>query len=352
MNLEPHSSDDHPVVGNGPAVPGRAGRLDARRVLATVPHVAFLAFLFAFPLVVDDYQTGLMAQFLTFGLLAMSLDLLGDRAGLLSFGHGAWFGLGTYALALTLARAPGAAGTYLGFGLAIAAPAAFAALLGSQLFLGRQRVGGVYFGIVTLAVAAILQLVVTGWRSFTGGSNGFYDFATPELVPGRPLIDVLPSYYLIAALCALVYYLVRAATGSALGLALLAMRQNPKRAESSGIPSGLFQLIVFTVAGGIAGLAGALYIPAGGFVSPDLFGLTFSTFTIVRMVVGGRGTLVGGFVGAAGLGELETTLSGTFQTLWLFIVGLLLIAVVLVWPRGAMGAVDALARKFLRAGPR
>lgn len=319
------------------------------RVIGAVPHVALLAVLFAFPLVVDDYQTGLMAQFLTFGLLAMSLDLLGDRAGLLSFGHGAWFGLGAYALALTLARVSGAAGTYLGFGLAIAAPAAFAALLGSQLFLGRQRVGGVYFGIVTLAVAAILQLVVTGWRSFTGGSNGFYDFATPEFVPGRPLIDALPSYYVIAALCAAVYYLVRAATGSALGLALLAMRQTPKRAESSGIPPGLFQLLVFTVAGGIAGLAGALYIPAGGFVSPDLFGLTFSTFTIVRMVVGGRGTLIGGFVGAVGLGELETTLSGTFQTLWLFIVGLLLIAVVLVWPRGAMGAVAALARNVRRA---
>ena len=332
-----------------PAGRGMAQVPPRRRLAASVPHVAFLAFLFAFPLVVDDYQTGLMAQFLTFGLLAMSLDLLGDRAGLLSFGHGAWFGLGAYALALTLARVSGATGTYLGFALAIAAPAAFAALLGSQLFLGRQRVGGVYFGIVTLAVAAILQLVVTGWSTFTGGSNGFYDFATPELLPGRPLVDVLPSYYLIAALCALVYYLTRATTGSTLGLVLLAMRQNPKRAESSGIPPGLSQLLVFTVAGGVAGLAGALYIPAGGFVSPDLFGLTFSTFTIVRMVVGGRGTLVGSFVGAVALGELETTLSGTFETFWLFIVGLLLIGVVLVWPRGAMGAVDALARKALRA---
>ena len=113
------------------------GTLD--RVWAIVPHVLVLAFLIAFPLVASNYQVGLMTQFLTFGLLAMSLDLLGDRAGLVSFGHGAWFGLGAYALALTLERLPGVGGTYLGFLLAALVGGGFGALLGSTLFLGRQR---------------------------------------------------------------------------------------------------------------------------------------------------------------------------------------------------------------------
>jgi ABC-type branched-subunit amino acid transport system permease subunit len=109
------------------------------------------------------------------------------------------------------------------------------------------------------------------------------------------------------------------------------------------MPLGWFQVGVFTVSGAIAAIAGALYVPVG-FVSPDLFGLTFSTYVIVWMVLGGRGTLIGGFVGAIGLSELETLLSGTFVSLWLLIVGILLIVVVLVWPRGAMGAVASLAR--------
>jgi urea transport system permease protein len=305
------------------------------RTRSIIPHVLILAFLIAFPVVATDYQVGLMTQFLTFGLLAMSLDLLGDRAGLVSFGHGAWFGLGAYTLALTLQRLPGAGGTYLGFLLAALIGAVFAALLGSQLFLGRQRVGGVYFGIITLAVAAILQLVVMGWSSFTGGSNGLYGFATPELASGLELTGTHTPYVLTAAICVLIYYGLRWALGSSLGLALLA--------EGVGIPVGRFQLIVFSIAGAIAAVAGALYVPAG-FVSPDLFGLTFSTYVIVWMVLGGRGTLIGGFLGAIGLSELETALSGSFVSLWLLMVGILLIVVVLAWPRGAMGALAAVTR--------
>jgi urea transport system permease protein len=320
-----------------------AARWTPARLWALLPHIAIIVLLIAFPLVASDYQTGLMTQFLAYGLLAMSLDLLGDRAGLVSFGHGAWFGLGAYALALTLERLPGAGGTYLGFLLAALVGGGFAALLGSQLFLGRQRVGGVYFGIVTLAVAAILQLVVMGWSSFTGGSNGLYGFATPELAPGLELAGTRTPYILTAVVCVLIYYGLKWTLRSALGLSLLAARQNPKRAEGIGIPLGHFQVMVFALSGAIAGIAGALYVPVG-FVSPDLFGLTFSTYVIVWMVLGGRGTLIGGFVGAIGLSELETVLSGSFVSLWLLMVGILLIVVVLIWPRGVMGALAAVTR--------
>jgi urea transport system permease protein len=308
-----------------------------------VAWAAVALFLLLFPLLAGDYQTGLMTQFLAYGLLAMSLDFLGDRGGLLSFGHGAWFGLGAYALALTLEHVPGAGGTYLGVLLALLVAGGFAALLGSFLLLGRQRVGGVYFGIVTLAVAAILQLVVNSWSDFTGGSNGLYGYATPEL--GGPLVlagSRIP-YYVTAVVCVAVYLALRALNGSSLGLALLSTRQNAKRAESLGISVGASQLLVFTIAGAVAGLSGALYVPVG-FVSSDLFGLVFSTYAIVWMVVGGRGTLIGGFIGAIGLSELETILSGAFVSWWLLIVGILLIAVVLVWPRGIMGAVNAAAK--------
>lgn len=331
---------DAPGDAAAGAAPARGA---AGRVLAILPHALILLLLVAFPLVASPYQTELMTQFLTFGLLAMSLDLMGDRAGLISFGHGAWFGLGAYTLALTLDRLPGVGGTYLGFLLAAVVGGGFAALLGSQLLLGRQRVGGVYFGIITLAVAAILQLVAMGWSSVTGGSNGLYGFPAPELAPGVEISGSLRPYAVTAVACVLISSGLRWALGSSLGLALVAARQNPRRAEGIGVPIGRFQLLVFAVSGAIAGIAGALYVPVG-FVAPDLFGLTFSTYVIVWMVLGGRGTLVGGFVGAIGLSWLETALSGSFVTLWLLMVGILLIVVVLAWPRGAMGALAAVAR--------
>lgn len=330
-------------VGTSGEVPPVAtvDRWYVTRAGVAVRHCVVLVALLAFPFVASDYQTGLMAQFLTYGLLAMSLDLLGDRAGLVSFGHGAWFGLGAYTLALTLERLPGTGGTWLGFLLAALVGGGFAALLGNQLFLGRQRVGGVYFGIITLAVAAILQIVVTGWSSFTGGSNGLFGFATPELAPGLELSGTRAPYYLTAAACVVIYYGLRLALGSALGLCLLGARQNPRRAEGIGIPVGQRQTLVFAIAGAIAATAGALFVPVG-FVSPDLFGLTFSTYAIVWMVLGGRGTLLGGFVGAIGLSQLETMLSGSFVSLWLLMIGVILIVVVLVWPRGVLGALAAL----------
>ena len=124
-------------------------------------------------------------------------------------------------------------------------------------------------------------------------------------------------------------------------MALIAARQDERRALSLGIHTGFFQLVVFIASGLIAGLSGALYVPVG-FVSPDLFGLTFSTSVIVWVVVGGRGTLLGPLLGAVALSELQDTLSGAFVTAWLLIVGVVLVVVVLAWPRGALGALESL----------
>jgi urea transport system permease protein len=323
-----------------------------RRSAAALPHAVVVIALLFFPFLTGEYQIGLVAKFLTFGLLALGLNLLWDRGGLLSFGHGAFFGLGAYGFALTLKHAAGVGATYLALGVGIAAGALFAAGLGALLLLGRDRVGGVYFGIVTLAVAAILQLLVVGQVQLTGGSNGLYGYATPALAAGLPLVGTITPYYVIAAVVIVVYYAVRALTRSTFGLALAAARQDERRAQSLGINTGLYQLVVFIASGAIAGLAGALYVPVG-FVSPALFGLAFSTSAIVWVVVGGRSTLLGPLVGAVALSELQDALSGAFVSAWLLIVGLVLVGVVIVWPRGALGALESLAglvrRRAVRA---
>lgn len=312
------------------------------RLLGLLAQAALIFALLFFPFLTGEYQIGLVAKFLTYGLLALALNLLWDGGGLLSFGHGAFFGLGAYAFALTLKHAWGVGATYLGFILAIAAGGLFAAGLGALLLLGRDRVGGVYFGIVTLAVAAIMQLLVMGQVGITGGSNGLYGYSTPQLAPGLALVGAITPYYMIAVVVIALYYAIRALTRSTFWLALVAARQDERRAESLGIHTGLYQLVVFIASGMVAGLAGALYVPVG-FISPDLFGLAFSTSVIVWVVVGGRGTLLGPLLGAVGLSELQDTLSGAFVSAWLLMLGLVLVAVVLAWPRGALGALESLA---------
>ena len=147
----------------------------------------------------------------------------------------------------------------------------FAALLGSQLFLGRQRVGGVYFGIITLAVAAIPAARGHGLEQLHRRLEWSLRLRHPGAGAGTRAVRDGTPYVLTAAVCVLIYYGLRWALGSALGISCWRARLNPRRAEGVGIPLGRFQLIVFTVAGAIAGTAGALYVPVG-FVSPDLSG--------------------------------------------------------------------------------
>jgi urea ABC transporter permease protein UrtC len=319
--------------------------LGGARLKALLRYGLPLALLLLFPLVTSQYQVSLLAKFLVYALLALSFDLLWGYAGILSFAHAVFFGLGAYALALVLkylGDVPGA--TYLGIALAVLLPSLLALFIGWAMFFG--RVGGVYFAIVTFAVGAIVQSLAIVWIEFTGGLNGLYGFPNPRLgIPGIWEVELgndVVSYYLIVVVLFVALLLAQRLVRSPFGRTLRATKSNEQRVEFLGYDVPKVKLAVFVISCALAGLSGALYVPVG-FVSAEILGILFSTAIIVWVAVGGRGTLYGAVLGALVVNYLQAFMSDVLVFYWYLIIGVFFILVVVLMPDGIAGIVQRLA---------
>lgn len=290
------------------------------------------------PFLVGAYYTELLSQALIFGIFAMSLDLMWGYAGVLNFGQAASFGLGGYLVALLARDVRAFDPTYLSYGLAALVPALLAAGLGYFLFY--SRVTGVYFTIITLVVTMIFQLVVSDWY-WVGGMNGILGvpgFALP--IPGLlvfPFDTERKVYYLVLAVSVGCWLLCRHVVRSPFGLVLSAIKDNEERAEFFGYDVAYLKIVMFTISAALAGFSGALYAHFSSFVSPPLFGLIFSTDVIIWVAVGGRGTLIGAFVGSIVVNLLKAFISDVLEVLWLLVIGAFFIATVFFFPDGIVG---------------
>jgi urea ABC transporter permease protein UrtC len=290
------------------------------------------------PLIAGKYYTELLSQALIFGIFAMSLDLLWGYAGVLNFGHAAYFGLGGYLVALLAREVRSFDPSSLGYALAVLMPVALAGALGYFLFY--SHVTGVYFTIITLVVTMIFQLLVSDWY-WLGGMNGILGVPgfVVSLWPGLSweLDSEVKVYYLLLVASALCYLVCRYVVRSPFGLVMAAIKDNQERTEFFGYDTAYLTTVMFMISAGLAGLSGALYAHFSGFVSPPLFGLNFSTDVIVWVAVGGRGTLVGALVGAVVVNLLKAIISDFLEVLWLLIVGVFFIVTVFFFPDGIVG---------------
>jgi urea transport system permease protein len=310
----------------------------ARTLPARLLGSAVLLFLLVFPAIASDYEVGLLGKFLVFGIFALSLDLIWGFSGVVNFGHAIFFGAGAYAMGILLKALPFAGATYVAALGGVLFPALLALGMGYLLFYG--RVSGVFFGVVTLALTGAAHSIIIVNGGLTGGMNGLYGYPTPTLgIPGLWEVswyEANVSYYTAVAgsvgCLALSRWLVKSDFGRAIG----AIRENEDRAAFLGYDVPQVKLIIFTIACAMAGLSGVLYVPIG-FISPDLIGITMSASVLVWVAVGGRGTLIGAFIGALLVNYLQTLLSDAFVVLWLLLVGLFFILVVLFWPGGIVG---------------
>ena len=304
--------------------------------------LAIIIVLAAFPYFFSNYQTSLLAKFLVFGIFALSLDLIWGYSGVVNFGHAIFFGCGAYAAGITLKYTGFDGATYLAIAAGVVLPVLLAAFLGYMLFYG--KVSGVFFGVVTLALTGAVQSIIIVNSDITGGLNGLYGYPTPTLGwPGLWSVSwyhPLAAYYTAAVGAVGCYLLSRWLVHSDFGRGIQAVRENEERAEFLGYDVPKMKLIIFTIACGMAGLSGVLYLPVG-FVSPDLVAVTMSASVLVWVAVGGRGTLVGAFVGTLLVNYLQTVLSDNFVAYWLLIVGVFFILVVIFWPGGIVGLVRA-----------
>lgn len=298
----------------------------------------------ALPLFAGAWQVGQIAQYLTYGIFAMSLALIWGQCGLLSFGHAVFFGLGAYAMSLTtLGMLPGLAGwtsSYLGMALALALPAAFANLLGRFLFYGRG-LQGAQLAIVMLAVAVIAERIMTRW-SYAGGMNGLMSVPPVDLGAfglSYELYDPLPLFYGTLAAAVLVYALLETLVRSRRGVVLRALGVDEPRTAFLGHDTRSLKLAVFTLSAAVAGFAGALFASQFGFVSPPLIGFGLSTEVLIWVALGGRRALLTAFLGAIAVRLTENALGDLLGAYWLLGLGLVFVLCMIFLPRGLLGEI-------------
>jgi len=282
-----------------------------------------------FPRLAGTYPVTLLQEILIFGIFAMSLDLLMGFAGMVSFGHSAFFGVGGYVAALALTRW-GADGVN-----ALLLPAAAAALAALVIGYFSIRVSGVYFIMLTLAFSQMFY-AVTFQVAWLGAEDGIVGVPRPRILGvdlGRAGAFHLYLVTLAAAATLVLWRVVR----SPFGHVLRGIHENEARMQAVGYPVNRYKLAAFVIAGMLAGVAGSLYTQFVGSISPSAFLWTTSGEALLMVIIGGTGTLFGGILGAGAFILLQSLVS-SYTERWMLILGLTFVLLVLFAPGGIVGA--------------
>jgi len=312
---------------------------------------------------VSSYTMTLIAKYMTYGMLALAVDLIWGYCGILSLGHGAFFALGGYAMGMYLMRQIGARGVYgnpllpdfmvflnwkelpwfwhgfdsftYAIAMVVLVPALLALVFGFLAF--RSRVTGVYLSIITQALTYALMLAFFRNDMGFGGNNGFTDFKdilgfNLEAEGTRVALFLITALALGAS-----YVLCRYVIASRAGRVIVAVRDAESRARFLGYRVESFKLWVFVLSAILSGIAGALYVPQIGIINPSEFSPVNSIEIVIWVAIGGRGTLYGAIVGAFLVNLAKTYFTGAFPSFWLYGLGGLFIVSTLFLPEGVVG---------------
>jgi urea transport system permease protein len=330
--------------------------------------IAILALLiFAImPIWLDIFRLNLVGKYLTYAFAAVSLVMVWGYGGVLSLGQGVFFGLGGYCMAMFLKleasdltstahqTTPGIPDfmdwnqitqlplfwepfhslTFTIIAIFVV-PAIFAYIIGAAMF--KRRVGGVYFSIITQAIASILTILIVGQQGYTGGINGITDLKTIHGWNINTTSAKYILYYFNGALLIGVIMVCRYVLSSKLGRLLLAMRDKEDRVRFSGYDVSNFKIFTFCLGAMISAIGGAMFTLQVGFMSPSFVGIVPSIEMVIFAAVGGRMSLIGAVFGTLLVNYGKTAFSESFPALWLFLMGALFIAVVMFFPNGLAG---------------
>jgi len=316
--------------------------------LANFLPLLVVGLLALFPLVDSVFYMQLLTKVLIMAIFAMSLDLLVGYTGLVSFGHAAYFGLAGYALALMGPKYE-AASLWWSLPAAMGACALFALFTGTLVL----RTRGIFFIMVTLAFAQMLFFIFHDTK-IGGGSDGIYIYMKPEMKLGDFVLANLEKlehfYWLVLALAAAVYLLLRRVLGSTFGRALVGIKVNEHRMRALGFPVFRYQLASFVLSGELAGMAGYLAAVQYGFVNPEILSWHQSGAVLMMVILGGMGTLYGPVIGAFAFVLLQEVLSnqawfGPWAKHWQLAMGVFIMLVALYLPQGLAGLLQKFGRK-------
>ena len=282
-----------------------------------------------FPRVAGTYPVKLLQEILIWSMFAMSLDLLMGFAGMVSFGHSAFFGVGGYVAALAL--------TQWGAGVinALVLPAAAAALAALVIGYFSIRVSGVYFIMLTLAFSQMFY-AVTFQVSWLGAEDGIVGVPRPRIV-GVDLGSTGAFHVYLVTLTAVATLLLWRIVRSPFGHVLRGIHDNESRMQAVGYAVDRYKLLAFVIAGTVAGVAGALYTQFVGSITPEAFLWRTSGEALLMVIIGGTGTLGGAILGAAAFILLQSLVS-SYTERWMLLLGVTFIVFVLLAPGGIVGA--------------
>jgi branched-chain amino acid transport system permease protein len=288
---------------------------------------AIVVALALFPWGAGTYPVKLLQEILIWGVFAMSLDLLMGYAGMVSFGHSAFFGIGGYVAALSLVKSPGLIS-------ALVLPALAAGLAALVIGFFSIRVSGVYFIMLTLAFSQMFH-AYTFQVSWLGAEDGLVGIPRPA-VPGWDLTSLRGFHGYLLALVVLVAVALWRVIRSPFGHVLRGIHENEARMEALGYAVDRYKLLAFVIAGVVAGLAGSLYTQFTGSITPDAFFWKTSGEALLMVIIGGTGTLGGAVLGAAAFILLQSLVS-TYTERWMLILGVTFVLFVLFAPGGIVG---------------
>ncbi|WP_405486528.1 urea ABC transporter permease subunit UrtC [Nocardia sp. NBC_00511] len=334
------------------------GRLSSLKTLGGFAIAAVVLFLVA-PAMLSDFRLSLLAKFLCFAIVAVGIGLAWGRGGMLVLGQGVFFGIGAYIMAMHLQMTdatkahedvpefmsiagvdklpsywqPFASAPVALLGIAVL-PALVAAVLGFGVF--KRRVKGAYFAILSQALAAALAILLTGQQTiggFTGLSDfrAFFGFRLDDPVNRRML------FFIASATLLIVVAIARQLMNSRYGELLVAVRDQEERVRFLGYDPANIKIVAYVVAAFFSGIAGALFTPIVGIISPADIGVVPSIAFLIGVAIGGRATLLGPVLGAIGVAWAQTTFSEHFPSAWTYLQGALFIVVVGFIPAGLAG---------------
>lgn len=323
------------------------------------PFLLVTLLLLIAPQYLSSFRLSQLGKFLSFAIIAVGLDLIWGYGGMMSLGQGLFFSLGAYGFAMylkLLASGDKIPDFMFWSGLtelplfwapfnnplfailaALILPGIIAGIFG--FFIFRSRVQGVYFSIITQALTLLTSIWFIGQQPYTGGTNGITNLGGAKLF-GHSLLspEVQTGLYIATVIClALVYLLARWITESRFGRLLIALRDDEARVRFLGYNPVKIKTLVFTLSAVIAALAGILFVPQVGIISPANMGVVPSIEMVIWVALGGRGTLVGAIVGALVVNYGRSYFSETHPEIWLYFLGFLFVAVVLLFPKGIVG---------------
>jgi urea transport system permease protein len=312
------------------------------------------------PLIINPYELSLLGRFLALSILAMGIMLTWGEAGILSLGQGVFFGLGGYALAMHLkleglnlangdmpdfmvwsgvSALPGFwypfANPYFSLACVVIVPGAFAA--GFSWLVFRRRVGGVYFALITQALALAFSTLLISQQAYTGGFKGLTDYSTMFGIDITTEGAARYIYWITFLFVVAVYFFLRWLLSSRYGVMLRATRDGETRVRFLGHDPVPYKVVAFGIAGTLAGIGGALFTLHAGVVSPALVGVVPSIEMVVWVAVGGRNILWGAIAGTLLVNFAKDQISSAFPSLWLYGLGALFILAVSFLPAGIAG---------------